>query len=367
MKTDLKMGMLLGMVLVISACGSDEQQPEEQMPTEQSIPITVTSAKSQNLEIWVSSVGQLEAKVAPLIAAEVGGRLTAVYADVGASIQKGQVLVEIDAVDYELARDMAQADIDRLQALIHAQKLMVKRYQKLIKKKSIKQSTLDDADAQLGALQAELVAAQVRLQQAQRDISRTRITSSIDGYVDETMVSKGDYVKVGTPLMRIGNLQRLKARLPYPETLLPDLKTGLPVRLLSPSAPEVEIETTVSELRPSITVGSRSAQVIVNVENPGPWRPGASVIGEVRVAEHPNAIVVPEGCVIRRPSGLVVYKVNNGRVAEITVTTGLRDNGNIEILSGVQAGDQLALDGAAYLDDGVSVDIKETNKQSHAQ
>lgn len=358
MKTKLMIGFFLCVVLAAAAYGNGENQPGKKGSAGRTIPINVTTAVSRDLEIWESSVGQLEPKVAPLIAAEVAGRLIAVNVDVGASIQKGQVLAEIDAMDFKLARDMAEADIDRLKALIHAQQLKVKRYHALVKKKSANQSTLDDAEAQLGALRAELASAQVRLQQAQRDIAKTRITSPIDGRVDETQVSEGDYVKLGSPLMRIGNLHWLKARLPYPETLLPQLRAGLPIRLNSPSAPEVTVETTVSEVRPSITFGSRSAQVIVNVENPGPWEPGASVTGAVRVALHKGAIAVPEASVVRRPAGTVVYVIDAGKAVQRKVQTGLRRDGQVEILSGLKAGERVAVDGAGFLTDGAAVEVK---------
>lgn len=354
-------GLLFCALLVTAAQGETGKPADAGIVQEAevpAIPVTVTVAASRDLEVWETSVGQLETKVAPLIAAEVAGRLTAVNVDVGDRIEQGQLLAEIDAEDFRLARDMAQADIDRLLALIHAQQLKVKRYRALVKKKSVNQSTLDDNEAQLGALRAELTSAQVRLQQARRDISKTRITSPIDGRVDETQVSEGDYVKVGSPLMRIGNLQWLKARLPYPETLLSQLRTGLPVRLNSPSAPEVTVETTVSEVRPSITVGSRSAQIIVNVENPGPWEPGATVTGTVRVDLHENAVLLPEVSVVRRPAGTVVYAINGDKALQRVVNTGLRREGQVEILSGLKAGERVVADGAGFLTDGASIQVK---------
>jgi len=350
--------LLIGALLVTGACGETGQPSDSDAVQDAGVPatpVTITVAESRNLEVWEASVGQLEPKVAPLIAAEVSGRLTAVNVDVGDHIDQGQLLAEIEAVDFHLAKDMAQADIDRLQALIHAQQLTVKRYRALVKKKSANQSVLDDAEAQLGALRAERTSAQVRLQQAQRDIERTRITSPIDGRVDDTQVSKGDYVKVGSPLMRIGNLHWLKARLPYPETLRSKLNAGLPVRLTSPSAPDVTVETTVSEVRPSVTFGSRSAQIIVNVENPGPWEPGSTVTGAVRVAVHENAILLPEVSVVRRPAGTVVYVINGDAAVQRVVTTGLRREGQVEILSGLKAGERVVADGAGFLTDGALI------------
>jgi len=358
MKPNQKIALLLCVFTVAAACGGAEQHAEDKKTTSQSVPITITTAVSSDLEVWEPSVGQLEAKVAPLVAAEVAGRLIAVNFDVGDRVKEGQLLAAIDATDFHLASKVAGADIDRLQALIYAQQLKVNRYHELVSKKSVNQSSLDDAEAQLGALRAELASAQVRLQQAQRDMSKASITSPINGRVDETLVSKGDFVKIGSPLMRIGDLQHLKARLPYPETLLPMLRAGLPVRLSSPSAPDVTLDTTVSEVRPSITLGSRSAQVIVNVENPGPWEPGATVTGAVRIAVHKNATLLPELSVVRRPAGTVVYVISKGKAMQRLVTIGLRRDGRVEILSGLKAGERVAADGAGFLSDGVAVEVQ---------
>lgn len=352
-------GLLLCTLLMTSTSGKTEQPADKQEPIVRMVPVTVTVAESRDVEVWEPSVGQLEAKVAPLIAAEVAGRLTAVNVDVGDRIVQGQVLAEIDPEAFQLAKDMAEADIERLQALIRAQRLGVQRYRALVQKKSANQSALDDAEAQFGALQAELTGARVRLQQAERDIRKTRVLSPIKGRVDDTQVSVGDYVKVASPLMRIGNLDWLKARLPYPETLLSQLHAGLPVRLSSPSAPDVSVETTISEVRPSITVGSRSAQIIVNVENPGPWEPGASVTGAVRVARHENAVMVSEVSVVRRPAGTVVYVIKDGRAVQRVVSTGLRQAGQVEILEGLAAGERVVADGAGFLTDGALIEVKD--------
>jgi len=356
-----KLSAIFSFFIIIASMAFAGDEPlagQDTMP-ERFIPITVTDVKVQDLEVWESSVGQVEAKVAPLISAEVAGRLIAVMADVGAPIKKGQILARIDAKDFELSKAMANADIKRLDALIHAQELKSKRYHELVKKQSVNQSLLDDVDAQLGALKAELIASQVTRQQAERDIEKSIIISPIDGWVDNTQVSQGSYVKVGAPIMRIGNLQRLKVRLPFPETLLFKLHPGLPIKLNCPAIPGSTIETTVSEVRPSITYGSRAAQVIVNIENPGQWKPGATVTAKLRVELHEKVMLLPELSVVHRPAGTVVYVIDNGKAVQHIVTTGIRTNGLVEILSGVEEHHRVALDGAGFLSDNTAVEVKE--------
>lgn len=345
-------------LLACLALGVSSALAQQPAPSDKSIPVTLTTAHTQTLDLWEVSQGKLLAKTAPMIAAEVGGRIVSVQADVGDAVTAGQLLAEIDATDYRLGKQLVAADIERLQALIHAQQLQVKRLQKLVRQKSANQSSLDDAEAQLGSLRAQLVGSKVRLQQADRNLAKTRIISPVDGQVTERKVSVGDYLKAGTPVFRITTLNTLQASLPFPQALASRIKIGQRARLTSPIRPGTAVDSKITDISAQVSASNLAIHVLVDVENPGGWEPGASVKGRVLVAQHRDAVVVAESSIVRRPRGLVVYRIEQHKAREIPVTTGLRDGGKVEILSGVEAGDQLALDGAAYLTDGVRVDVK---------
>ena len=99
-------------------------------------------------------------------------------------------------------------------------------------------------------------------------------------------------------------------------------------------------------------------EVIVEVENPGGWRPGASVDGEV-VLEVRRSVVVPPLAVVRRPSGVVVYELVDGVAQERVVRLGVQRADFIEVLEGLEAGATVAVDGASYLTDGAPVRMQE--------
>ncbi|WP_287962620.1 efflux RND transporter periplasmic adaptor subunit [Alcanivorax sp.] len=321
-------------------------------------PVTVVQAESRDLARWEPSVGQLHAIESPLIAAEVAGRVLAISADVGDSVKKGAALALIDPQDYRLAKAATQAEVERFTALIRAQQLQVKRLRSLMADKSASRSALDEAEAKLGALKAQLAGARVRLQQAERDLARTRVTSPIDARVDQRQVSVGDWVNKGTPLFRLTTWKRLRARLPFPESLLSRLRPGLPVRLTTPLSPGETAEGRIDEIRPAINEANRAVEVIVDFDNPGNWRPGASVTGEVQLENRPNAVVVPEAAVVRRPAGTVVYLPENGHVRQRKVVTGLRIDGLVEIRHGLKAGETVVLHGAGFLTDGAAIEVK---------
>ncbi len=77
--------------------------------------------------------------------------------------------------------------------------------------------------------------------------------------------------------------------------------------------------------------------------------------GEIVLAMHADAVVVPEQSVIRRPAGEVVYAIVDGKAAQRVVTPGERLEGLVEIVAGLAAGEQVAVEGAAYLSDGAPV------------
>ncbi len=322
------------------------------------VAVTVTMPKRIDLEIWQPAVGYLEARSAPRIAAEVAGRVIAVQADVGDKVKKGVTLATLDSEDARLSKQAAEADVSRIDALIRAQRLTVKRLRALVKERSAKQSALDDAVAQLAARRAERMSAMVRVQEAERRLAKTAIRSPIDGRVDARQVSVGDYVAPGTLLFRLIDPARLRARLPYPESLIGRLRPGEAVRLESPSAPGREVNAVVSEVRPSVTAGSRAVQVIVNVTNPGGWRPDASVSGRVRVARHKGALLVPETSVVPRPAGMVVYVVEGSVARQRVVRKGITRDGETEIREGLKGDERVVVDGAGFLTEGATVEVK---------
>ena len=167
----------------------------------------------------------------------------------------------------------------------------------------------------------------------------------------------GDFVKVGDPLFRITTTNRLRARLPLPETLASKLSVGQRVELYSPLAPDTRVTSAISEIRPTVGVRNRAIDVFAIVANPGGWQPGGSVNGSIVITRRAAALLVPEAAVVPRPAGDVVYVVEDGVARQRTVTTGIFRDGLVEIRSGLSATDLVIATGASFLTDGAPVAI----------
>lgn len=348
--------LVLSVVLMTAACGKKEEQQAPKGP--QGTPITTVQAQAQNVEVIQKSVGQVDSESAPQVAAEVAGRVLRIAADEGDVVRKGQVLAQLDPQDRQIALRAAQAEVNRLRALIANQQRTVGRYEQLIQEQYIPRNTLDEAQTQLHALREQLASAQAQVANASRELRLARVTAPIDGRVQTRMVSQGDYVTVGKPLFQLVSLRELRVHLPFPETLAGELKPGLPVRLSAPTDPGKVVEGRVTELRPAVSAASRAVDVIVAVTNPGDWRPGVSINGEVILAERADAVMVPEQSVVRRPAGDVVYVIRDGRAQQRVVKTGIRRDGQVEITSGLAAGETIANEGAGFLSDKAPVVVR---------
>lgn len=334
---------LCAAALLLVAGGCKKKEDAHTGKEARTVPVTAVKAERRPVEIREESVGYIEGRETPAVSAEVSGRVSAVLVDNGAPVRAGAVLAKIDDGDLRLRHESALA------ASSNAEK-NVARLKNLFAEKVIPESQLDDAQTQLTALRDQLAA-------AARDLKRATITSPLTGKVQSRLVTEGDYVNPGKPMFVIAGGDRLQIHLPFPESVARSLAVGQAVRLTSPVDPDAATEGKVSEIRPVVTSGSRSIDVIVNKNNPGGWMPGASVTGSVLLLSRQAAVLVPSLCVVLRPAGEVVYVITGDMARAVPVQTGVRLDGMVEITSGLKGDETLAADGASYLSDGAAVKV----------
>lgn len=342
---------LLGAVLLLSGCAKKPEEQKKAGPP--AAIITVTQAQSRTMQVLEQSVGEADSSTAPKVGAEVAGRIIKVHVEIGAPVKKGQLLAEIDPTDFS-------ADEKRLGAQATSQRKLTERYRELAGKGFISPSQLEGYEAQN-------VSTREQYTRAAKNLSRTRIVSPVDGRVDNRMVSVGDWIDLGKPAFQLSTSENLRIRLPFPETAAQRIKVGQVVNLSTPAAPEATVTGKIEQVRPMVGSTNRAFDAVVEVKNPGGWKPGASVNGAVVVEEHAEAVTVPEVSVVLRPAGKVVYVIENGKAVQHVVTTGVTQNGQVEILQGVRSGVTVAVDGAGFLTDQAAVSVKDANATKGAQ
>ena len=335
--------------------------------TARTVVISTVAAQTQSLEIYEEVVGSLDNVMDPKVAAEVAGRVTRVLGFTGKKVKQGELLAEIDAVDFQIQSRGDTAEIKRLQALLANQQRVVERQQTLVGQGFISQNALDEAVAQRDVLREQLSAARARAESTGRSLGKTRVVAPIEGEIESQVVASGDYVKVGDPLFTLVGRQRMRAHLLFPENAANRIRPGLKVRLESPAAPGRPIESAIDEIKPTVSAGNRALDAIVRFETTdGAFRGGGSVNARVVLEVKNDALMVPEQSVVLRPAGKVVYVIAGNRAAQRVVETGLKQDGLQEILKGLAPGEVIATDGAGFLSDGAATTLS-TPRSSEAK
>ncbi len=355
--------------LLVVACGANDDKTSNKDGNKKDAKptlVTVTQVKNQALETTEVAVGTLEGLINPIVAAEVAARVVKMHVTTGQVVKQGQLIATLDAADFGMQRNEAQAEVARIQALLENQGKTVSRNQALVNKNFISQNAVDNDIAQQNALKEQLAGAKARVGTVNHDSSKTRVLAPVSGIIEKRLVSVGEFVHVGDPIVQIVSKQKLRAHLPFPEQIGSQLKPGLKVRLSTPTS-DKSVESVIHELQPMITEGSRSVDIIADIFDAPGWQPGASVTGTVILGEQAAAMMIPEQSLVLRPAGEVVYVVRDNTAYQAVVKTGLRQNGLIEILEGLKSNDVIVVDGAGFLTDKAPVKIAADSNTKNSQ
>ncbi|MFM9836342.1 MAG: efflux RND transporter periplasmic adaptor subunit [Methylophilaceae bacterium] len=347
---------ILILTMLFTACGNKPDEKDAGKNEAKPTLVTVAKIKNQAIETVEESVGTLEGLIDATVAAEVVARVIKVHVVAGEQVKQGQLLATLDASDFAMQRNEAQAEIARIQALLENQAKVVARNQALVDKKFISQNAVDTEVAQQKVLKEQLEAAKARVGSINHSSSKSRVVAPVSGTIEKRLVGTGDFVRIGDPIVQIVSTKKLRAHLPFPEQIATQLKQGQLVRLSTPTSKTV-VETVVHELKPMITEGSRSVDVIADVADQVDWQPGATVTGVVVLGEQPSALMIPEQSLVLRPAGEVAYVVRDGIAHQAVVKSGQHKNGMVEVLEGLKANDTIVVDGAGFLTDKAPVKV----------
>jgi len=351
-----KLAFISVLLLILMACNKPKEEEVKKVP----IPlVSIAKVQTQSLEITESAIGNLEGLIDPTLASEISAKVLKVHVSVGDRVKKGQLIATLDADDFTMQRNEAQAEVARIQAQLDNQAKTVARGQTLVYKKFISQNAVDNDLTQQNVLKEQMAGAKARINTINHSGSKTKIYAPADGIIEKKIVDTGEFVRAGDPIVQIIGNQKLRAHIPFPEHIASKIKAGLTIKLTTPTS-NIEMITTIKEIKPLVMADSRAVDVIADVNNQTDWQAGASVNALVILSKKDGVLVVPEQSVVLRPAGEVVYVIQNNVTQQRIVQTGERKAGLVEVLSGLETDLEVAVDGASYLTDKARVKIAPT-------
>ena len=296
----------------------------------------------------VSAVGSLVSNESVVLRPEVSGRIEAIRFRDGETVRRGAVLVELDSA-------VERAELQQARANLTLAESNFRRTQDLFGRKFVSQSSLDDARAKLEVARAGLALAQARL-------ARMQVRAPFDGVVGIRSVSPGDFVKDGDALINLEDIATLKLDFRLPELYLDRVRPGQALELSSDVLPGEVHSATVEAIDPLVDAQGRAVRLRASLVNPEMrLRPGVFARVRLILAERAEVPVVPEAALVPAPGNTqFVYRVEDGKVQRVNVTTGQRRDAMVEVVDGLAPGAVVVTAGQLKLRDGAAVKVAAT-------
>lgn len=348
--------------LVASAgCRRDEPSPSSgEAPPPVSLGAEdVAVAEVEMLESGPRVSGSLEPTRSAVVRAEVGGSVLEVAAELGETVEEGQVLARIEA---QTLRDSVASAQASARAAADAHRLAereLERTRALVRGGALAERDLEAARNQVVAARSNLDEVRSRLATARAQLADATVEAPIDGVVAERAVNLGDVVAPTAPMFTVIDPSSMRLEASVPSDALSLLEVGTPVRFEVRGYPGRRFEGTLARIAPAADPVTRQISILVDVPNEA-GELVAGLFAEGRVAaEQRRALVVPEGAVRAEGSEAIVATVRDGAVARVPVRLGLRDEETerVEVTEGLRAGDVVLLHGARDLAEGTPVTL----------
>ncbi|MHA2938859.1 efflux RND transporter periplasmic adaptor subunit [Vibrio sp. RC27] len=308
--------------------------------------VSLTSSAEQLFTVSRDSIpnliqfdGVVEAVNQGTVAAQTNGRIVGINVDVNDRVKKGDVLLEISAAQQSASLDAAQAQLSSANAQNRDAQSQVKRYRLLFPKGAISREQMDSAEARANSSEAEVKSAQANVTKAKDALGYTRIKAPYDGVVTERFVELGETVAPGSPLFSGYGVSQLRVKTHVPQYYQSQVNDVSQFQVHSPSGASLtptsyNLFSYADPQTHTFTIRLELSQE-ANDLLPGMW-----VKTDFNYGVH-SALVVPKEAVIRRGELSSVYRWEDEHSVLNPVRLGQVYEGYIEILSGLEVGDQV--------------------------
>jgi membrane fusion protein (multidrug efflux system) len=280
----------------------------------------------------LEAVGTALANESVIITAKTTGIIEKITINEGERVKAGQLLVKFEDAE-------PVAELEAQKALARAAFLAYERSSKLIEKQNVAQAKVDDLLSAWKSSEARVKVIEARL-------SDLRLVAPFAGKVGLRRVSTGALVQPGTVITTLDDDSVIRLKLSVPEGSLSNVKAGLEVEATTAAYPNRVFQGKVSSIDSRVDQITRAAEIRADIPNAdGALKPGMFMSYKLVLARRENALLVPEEALLAEGARQFVFAVVDGRAQKREVKIGDRGAGEVEILSGVKAGENVVVGG----------------------
>lgn len=341
---------ILGLGLILSACGSEDTEEEEKEKQEIAIPVETSLVSRGSITAFYPSTTSLESEHDASVVAKVGGIVEKYFVEEGDKVIAGQILVQLetDRLRLELAR--SEANLNKL-------KNDLQRTESIYKKNLVSSETFEK-------LKFEYDSQKAAYELAQLELTFATVKAPINGVISKRYVKVGNMITINESVYHITDFDPLHAIIYVPEKELYKIKKDQIVVIQVDARLENTYKGFVKRISPIVDADSGTFKVTIEISDPnGELKPG--MFGRLQIIHdsHENALLIDKKALLTEDTQSSVFIVREGHAFKQPVVTGFVNSKKIEILSGVKEGDVIVTTGQNSLKHDSLIEILD-NKNS---
>ena len=324
---------------------------------------TIRGSDDQSIEL----PGNTQAFTEAPIYARTSGYLKQWYFDIGAHVERGQLLAEIETPELDEQLEQAENQLKTAEANLQLAQVTADRWVSLEKSSVVSKQERDQAVSDLNAKRATADSDRANVARLQKLQAFEHVYAPFDGVITARNTDVGDLIQgdntAPKELFHLAAVGKLRVYISVPEVYASAIKSGETVTLTLDAFPGENFAGTLVRDSNTIDLTSRTLRVEVDVDNPtGRLLPGAYAFVHWTLPSAARAVTVPTNTLLFRAEGLRVAVVRGEQVKLVPVTIGHDYGSSVEVLSGLRSEDTVILDPSDSIMEGSAVKIAEAAK-----
>lgn len=327
-------------------------------------PVRAIKLEAAQQQVVAEYSGSVRPRIESQLGFRVGGKIISRKVDVGALVKPGQVLMQLDPQDLQLAQTQAQANFTTAKTNLELANIELKRYQELRKTNAVGQSALDAKTTAAAGAQASFDQAQAAYKGQSNQAGYATLVSDIGGVVTAINAEVGQVISTGTPVVHIAKSGELEVVVGIPENNVDVVNRANQVQIRLWANPKESIAGKIRELSPIADAATRTFAARVSVVNPSPQQLASIKLGMTAFVQFsintPNAFVkIPMTALFQERGVTSVWIVEQNKVKLVPVQIGGVSGNDLLLTAGVTAGQTVVTAGVHLLKPDQQVTILE--------
>jgi RND family efflux transporter MFP subunit len=355
-----KIFLSLSLAALLAAC---KQPAAQNAPAEEAFgaaPVKVQKAERRRLAQTIRATGTIKALHEITLTPDQGGKIARIYVDEGDRVVKGQVLAEIDTESIRLQLRQAEAGQGVAEAAFKDALRNKERMDRLVKESAVSEQQAEQVRLGLEGAQAQLEQARAAVNMARHALDVSIMKAPFSGVIASKNADVGDVVNpmmgsfgAASGVLTLVDFSKVKISIEVGQDVILRVQKGQPAELRISAYPGRTFAGTVTIANLAADPLTKMFGVEVTVDNPDlALRPGTFGEVSVEIASRESALVVPQKALVE---GNFLFVAQGGKAVKRAVELGLQAADEVEILSGLEEGEAVIVEGNYSLEDGAAI------------